>query len=274
MGRDLTREDILGALRRFDPVWSLGSEESRNYDEASQMIHGGLGRILGVGHIATVVADALDRVQPGVYEKYRQPDSEVRQRILQIARELWEIRGIRVPRPTPATSPVVQAALPPPPGTSADTTALIEWLRNVEDQLAQIPPSVRSTTTPVAVDFRAHLSSLVTEYAHSDAPGREKMRDAFSRFRLVLYQLWMFVSEQYVALKEGTDRGSEAMHVALWAESLLDRGTDWRDELLLLRSLRALAAGKGLAIDDAVARAASLSSPETARLLLSVVERG
>lgn len=139
----------------------------------------------------------------------------------------------------------------------------------MNNELSHIPPTVRSTTAEVAIAFREELRSLVDEYGAGDDQRRDEMRSAFSRFRLVQYQLSTFIAEQYMALKSGG--AVKILRRALIGESLLDGGSDWRDELMLLRDLRAVADSVALPFADCVHEAAALSSTRTAEFLLGLL---
>jgi hypothetical protein len=58
------------------------------------------------------------------------------------------------------------------------------------------------------------------------------------------------------------------------AESLLDMGTDWRDELLVLRHARDTAASAGLPFAERAEDAAAASSPRTATFLRAFLAEG
>lgn len=83
------------------------------------------------------------------------------------------------------------------------------------------------------------------------------------------YQLAGFAGRQLAAI--AGPGGKVALRHALLAESLLDQGLDWRDELLLLRDLRERSRTAGLPFDALFAEAAACSSAGTSDFLLGVV---
>ena len=274
MGRPITVSDVHTALLRRDPLGAwLGDGATWTYEDEARLAHAGMKRVSGVGHYAQATADALDQLHPGAFELFRNRDSEFSNRIRRVARDLWDMYGMRLHGPqSPQPSLEVVHPLPPRPRRQPDVdpTALIEWLRQVNDELSRISPNVRSSTADVAIAFREDLWSMVDEYATGDDQHRDEMRSAFSRFRLVQYQLSTFIAEQYMALKSGGT--GESLRYALIGESLLDGGSDWRDELMLLRDLRTLAVSVALPFADCVQEAAALSSPRTAEFLLGLLD--
>ena len=228
-------------------------------------------RILGVGHIWTIVADAIDGLHPGFYREARADQGELRGRLSNVSREAWDRQGGPFLAARPALQPL-EAPPPPAPPVSeliADSDTLTQWLRELELGLeAESDQADRSART-AAKGLREVLPGLVTAYLAASESQREEARLAFSRFRRVLHELGGFAAQQ-VAEVTGT-QGELALRRALLTESLLDLCLDWRDELLLLRDLRQRSRAAGLLFDELVAEAAACSSTRTARFLLGVV---
>ena len=273
MGRQITESDVRTALLHRDPLGAwLGGGATWTYEDEARLAFAGMNRIAGVGHFAQATADALDQLHPGAFEQFRNRGSEFNMRIRRVARDLWDIYGMRLYAPQ-RSRPSLEVVLPIPPRPrlqpDVDSTALIEWLRHVDRELSHIPSSVRSADAGVAIAFREELRSIVDEYGTVDDQSRHEMRSAFSRFRLVQNQLSTFIAEQYMVLKGGGD--VKMLRHALIGESLLDGGIDWRDELMLLRDLRAVAASAALPFADCVHEAAALSGTRTAEFLLGLL---
>jgi hypothetical protein len=150
-----------------------------------------------------------------------------------------------------------------------DIDQLTKWLRSLEEQLSNVPSTMSSRDSETAKLLLAEFPGIVMEYAHATHSQREEMRLAFSRFRLVLYHLSSFASAQSIALDEGD--GNVALRNALLAESLLDKHTDWRDELLMLRDLKTNSEARDLPFPEYLDEAARCSSPETAEFLRSLL---
>jgi hypothetical protein len=270
MGRLLTRDDFQASLTRHDPVgaWS-GGVTSCDYESEAAGAASELGRVLGLGHILTVVADNIDRHHPGFYAASRSDAGAARIASQRIARELWDIHGVLPPRSespageTPGDLPELDTA-----AVAANPGALIDWLRSVEAALTAVPPVDSVLKSDVGTRLLAILPRICDEYAGADATACAAMRDAFSRFRLTLYVLSQFAAMQSQALTSASS-GAELRHL-LMAESLLDMGTDWRDELLMLQNARRRAETSGLPFDRELEEAAVKSSDKTAAFLRGV----
>ncbi len=157
---------------------------------------------------------------------------------------------------------------PPAPAAQlvADSELLTAWLREIEDVLTDRP---RGSVDPrSAAPFQATLPALLDAYGSASDEQRAATRVSFSRFRLVRYQLSSFAIAQYRAVKGSHPR--DAVRHSLMAEALLDGGSDWRDELLLLRDLRQAASDADVPFADLLAEAVRCSGPRSRQLLLSL----
>ncbi len=184
--------------------------------------------------------------------------------------EAWGHRGGPLPLlrpPFPEVAPPGSA--PPVDVMIANPDVLIAWLRGMEPWLQAGFEIADQLARPAGPVLRAVLPELVLAYGDASDEQRQNTRLAFSRFRLALYHLSGFAGQQ--ALLVGGPDGVLALRRALLAESLLDQGTDWRDELLMLRDLRRDSRAAGLPFNGMVAEAASCSTARTAEFLLAVV---
>ena len=88
-------------LLRHDPVaaWPGAGVREDGYADAAELAANSLHDMLGVGHVWTVVADAIDHQYPGFYRAVRSGDQELQRRIGLVAREIWDRHGNIVPRP-------------------------------------------------------------------------------------------------------------------------------------------------------------------------------
>lgn len=279
MGRELTRDDIRESLIRHDPLgaWDPQLRGQSDYTDEAVTARADMTRILGVAHIITIVADALDRSHPGFYAAYRRAETEAVASMRRVGRELWDIHGITisgtvrdgsVARRDPDEAPLPSA--PPVRAIAGNPQLLIEWLRSAEGALRNMPSSESSHRSPVGTLLQRELPVLVDGYAEADAATQEAIRDAFSRFRLVRYRLSDFAGSQYSAIVNAEAEPMTALRRALFAESVLDMGLDWRDELLMLRDLRSASEARGLPFATELEKAAQRSSPATARFLRGV----
>lgn len=255
-------------LLRHDPLaaWPAATPNRDGYEGAAERAGAGLRRMLGLGQVWTVVADALDLQHPGFYRAVRSENPELQRRLGLVARELWDRHGNLHPR-LPSSH---QAPTGPPPDAPAasvliaDPEVLENWLREMEAQLEaerDLPPSERAA----AVAMGALLAEIVDAYFDAADGEREEVRLAFSRFRLCCYQLSRFAGRQHAGLSGPDPAG--ALRRALVAESLLDMQLDWRDELLLIQALKRSAEARGLPYAEMVELAAARSSPRTAHFL-------
>ena len=269
---DITAGWLREVMARYDPLaaWEPGVAHLSDYTAESAKAVAGMRRVLGLGHIWTLVADAIDESHPGFYSAARADQGELRRSLALIAREAWDRHSWMTPR-TRTRLRRPEGALPAaPPATDmvTDATNLELWLRLVEDHLeaeSDVPdPAARVAATV----FRTALPDLVTAYARADEQQREATRAAFSRFLRVRYLLTGFAGEQLAGI--AGPGGEAALRRALLAESLLDQGLDWRDELLLLRDLRERSRAAGLPFDALLAEAAACSSAGTSNFLLGV----
>ncbi|HEV1997015.1 MAG TPA: hypothetical protein VGR61_02655 [Candidatus Dormibacteraeota bacterium] len=267
---EITVDWLREVLVRHDPlgVWQPAGTYQSDYTAESEKAVAGMRRVLGLGHIWTLVADAIDASHPGFYRAARTDQGDLRRSLALIARDAWDQHSWIVPGGrTPLAMP--DGPLPPAPTLISEPATLSEWLRHVEVRLeAESDQTDRNArVTPPA--FRAALPDVVMAYAAASEQQREDTRLAFSRYIRVRYELAGFAGEQ-LARVEG-DGGEIALRRALLAESLLDQGLDWRDELLLLRDLRERARAAGLPFNDLLAEAAACSNERTADFLLQVV---
>jgi hypothetical protein len=251
-------------LERHDPLgaWPPTATLERDYRRVAELAAQDLTRIQGLGHIRVVVSDALDRLHPGLYRAARE-DRELARRLGQVAREIWEAR----PRHSGGVTPADRA----PPATAPpldDEAQLIAWLRDVEGGL-QAEQNAPRERRPVAAAFHSRLPALIETYLAAPDAQREATRLAFSRFRLVLYRVSMFAAAQLSELKG--PHAELALRSALMAESILDLGLDWRDELLLLRDLRRMSESLGLPFEKLLRQAADCSSQRGAAFLMGVL---
>gem|GEM_PF-3009703 len=270
----LTADWLREALVRHDPLgaWAPAGTRSSDYAREAEEAVSGMRRILGVGHIWTIVADAIDGLHPGFYRAARADQGELQGRLSNVSREAWDRQGGPFLAARPALQPLEAPPPPAPPVPEliADSDTLTQWLRELELGLeAESDQADRSART-AAKGLREVLPGLVTAYLAATESQREEARLAFSRFRRVLHELGGFAAQQ-LAEVTGT-QGELALRRALLTESLLDLCLDWRDELLLLRDLRQRSRAAGLLFDELVAEAAACSSTRTAKFLLGVVD--
>jgi hypothetical protein len=255
-------------LLRHDPVaaWSDADARDHGYADAAELAASSLRNMLGVGHVWTVVADAIDRQYPGFYRAVRSGDPELERRIGLVAREIWDRHGNIIPRPT-SVRQVPSGPLPEPPPAPemvAEAGVLEGWLREMEGRLDAervLPVPERQS----AAAMRSVLEGLVEAYSDGSDGEREEARLAFSRFPLCCYQLASFAGIQYAGLL-GPDPARALRH-ALLAESLLDIHFDWRDELLLIQALKQRAETLKLPYSELLELAAARSSSKTADFL-------
>ena len=255
-------------LLRHDPVaaWPGAGVREDGYADAAELAANSLHNMLGVGHVWTVVADAIDHQYPGFYRAVRSGDQELQRRIGLVAREIWDRHGNIVPRP-PSVRQVPSDPPPePPPGPEmvAEAGALEAWLRDMEGRLeaeSVLPVPERQS----AAAMRSVLEGLLDAYSDGSDNEREEARLAFSRFPLCCHQLSSFASSQHAGLL-GLDP-ARALRQALLAESLLDMHVDWRDELLLIQALKQRAETLKLPYSEMLEFAAARSSSRTADFL-------
>ena len=100
---------------------------------------------------------------------------------------------------------------------------------------------------------------VIADYVSASDGQRETIRRAFSGFRWVLWQVSNFAARRSQSL-DGANP-TEALRNALVAESILDLGTDGRDELLSVRELRGKAESAGLPFVALVRQVNAYSSP-------------
>jgi hypothetical protein len=275
----VTADWLQQVLQLHDPLaaWSgAGRPGASDYRQEARLAAADLRAVLGLGHAGTIVADALDRVHPGVYRAIAagKADDELNARLGRIARAIWDYRGLRL-GPAQASSQTPTEPLPETPPVDelvGDDAALVAWLRAIETSLTVEVNPPGSPPGPAASALLAVLPRLVDAYVEADAERRAGLRSAFSRFLRVCYRLHVFAALQ-ARLLDGP-QGEEALRRLLAVESLLDLRLDWRDELLLLRDVRRVAAANGLTFDREIRRAADLSSVETARFLLGLLDAG
>jgi hypothetical protein len=278
-GIGMTADWLRGVLVQHDPlaVWPPTAGSAHDYEREAELALQGAHELQGLRHAQTLVADALDQVHPGIYRDAGQ-NAELAARIGRIAHDIWDWHGQHLRQQ--ARGATTRRTDQPAASTVTELHALtrdlvlhedrlVAWLRNAEAALgdeAAIP--WRERTGVMA--FNAAVPRLIEVY--TDAASEEQrgaIRAAVSRFRLVLYGLSMFAARQWHELPGPDAEG--ALRRALIAESILDLGLDWRDELLMLRDLRQRADSLGLPFEDAVRQAAALSTPRTARFLLGVL---
>lgn len=279
MGRELTRDDIRESLVRHDPLgaWDPQLRGQSDYTDEAVTALADMTRIQGIAHIITIVADALDRSHPGFYVAYRRGETEAVASMRRVGRELWDIHGITIPgklrgvsvaHRDPDEAPLPSA--PPIRAIAGNPQLLMDWLRSAEAALRNVPSSESSRRSPVGTLLQRELPVLVDGYAEADATTREAIRDAFSRFPLARYQLSAFAGSQYSEIVNSEGEPITALRRALSAESVLDMGLDWRDELLMLRDLKSASEARGLPFATEVEKAAQRSSTATARFLRGV----
>jgi hypothetical protein len=234
---------------------------------------------LGLGHIFTLIADSLDQHRPGFYQAAID-NGNVHRRVALAARELWDGRGAHLGQrlgraaSRPLVARAMSPAIPDPPSAEdlvANGDCLSGWLREVEDGLAG-EPNPFSNPGPWTLALRAALPGVVDIYAASEDSKRAAMRLSFSRFRHALHTLSGVVAGELAAIDSADSQG--ALRRGLMAESLLDMGTDWRDELLVLRHARDTAASAGLPFAERAEDAAAASSPRTATFLRAFLAEG
>ena len=261
------------ALVRHDPLgaWAPAGTRSSDYAREAEDAVSGMQRILGVGHIWTIVADAIDGHHRGFYRAAHADQGELRRRLSSVSREAWDRQG----GPFLAARPALRALekrpppTPPVPALIADGDTLTRWLREIELRLEAESDQTDWSARTAARGLREMLPELVTAYLAASMRQREEARLAFSRFHRVRHQLGGFAAQQLADVRG--EQGELALRRALLTESLLDLGFDWRDELLLLRDLRQRSRAAGLPFDELVAEAAACSSAPTADFLLGVV---
>ena len=268
-------------LALHDPLaaWSSQSRSAdADYRQEAELAAHALRHLEGLGHARTLVADVLDSLHPGLYQALAAGDPALERRLNLVAREIWDMHGV-VPKVGPAApqSPEgggsgVDVPAPPVPASEliANSEELTAWLRAVEDILLDLVTGSSSPET--APSFQAALPAILDEYAIASDQKRAAARTSFSRFRLVRYQLSAFAIVQFREV--AGSRRAEAVRLALMAESLLDGGLDWRDELLLLRDLRREALQAGVPFSEILQDAAECSSPQTRAALLSLLNEG
>jgi hypothetical protein len=230
--------------------------------------------MLGLGHVRTVVADALDQIHPGLYQAFAQGDQDLGQRLARVAKDIWDDharhRGRRPRGENQRAAPLAAAPAPPPVAKLvADHDLLTAWLRDVEDRLYTERDAPGREPQSAAAALRGTLPALAEAYDDASDDQRTAIRLAFSRFRRVQHQLSAFAAAQLGAVQGPA--GVAALRQALLVESILDLGLDWRDELLLLRDLRRAAEAAGLPFGDLLRQAAARSSPKTTTFLLGVL---
>jgi len=227
-----------------------------------------LERIHGLGHARDVVADAIDRVHPGFFAAAAREDAtELHRRLAAVAREIWDTHGRVIPARRDRSPRAVDATTRPPVPSINDTDALVGWLRAVEHEL-----DADDVTPPPGLS--EELVAIVDRYEDAPPAQREGARLAVARFRLVRHQLSGVAGAQARILMEASEAdesAARALRRLLFAESLLDGGIDWRDELLVLRDARRHAERLGLPFDATTRAAAEASSARTAQLLLGVI---
>jgi hypothetical protein len=276
MADEVTAARLQEILIRHDPLaaWPPAAWSAHDYRRAAQLAAEGLREILGLGHVRTVVADALDQIYPGLYQAVDQGDRELGQRLGRVAREIWDghARHLgRNPRGENQRAALVTTVPTAPPVADlvADNDILTAWLRDIEERLYAERNVPGRELRSAALALRATLPALADAYFDATDDQRIAMRLAFSRFRRVQHQLSGFAAVQ-LADVQGPG-GVAALRRALLVESILDLGTDWRDELLLLRDLRRKAEAARLPFGELVMQAAARSSPRTTKFLLSVL---
>lgn len=267
MRQPITAASIREILVREDPLatWPA-AKPSRDYEQAAELAASGLHNMLGLGHAWTVVADAIDRQQPGFYQALRAGDPELTRRLGLVAREIWDRHGNLLPRPPRVNAPISR---PPPeplpaPLLVAGPEHLEAWLRVMEAGLEAEGP-LPAPERQFALAMQAVLPELVDEYLAATDAEREAARLSFSRFQRCCHQLSGFAGRQHAGL-EGPDPAA-ALRRALAAESLLDLRLDWRDELLLIQALKRRALALNLPYAKLLERAAACSSDRTADFL-------
>ena len=264
----ITAASIREILVREDPLatWPAAKPDPDGYEQTAEMAASGLQNMLGLGHARTVVADAIDRRQPGFYQALRAGDPELGRRMGRVAHEIWDRHGVLIPRPPRSPGPD-PGAIPEPTPTAvliARPDVLEAWLRSMEaglDAEGALPPPQRHFG-PV---LQAALPGLVDGYLAASDGEREAARLAFSRFQRCCHQLSGFAGRQHAGL-EGPDPAG-ALRQALAAESLLDLHLDWRDELLLVQALKRRAELLNLPYAELLEMAAARSSTLTADFL-------
>jgi hypothetical protein len=254
-------------LSRHDPLgaWPPTASSKRDYALEARLVLQRLRGIQGLSHVRTLVAEALDQVHPGLYGAVEQ-HGELKGRLGRVAQEIRQAPAYRsgVNAVGAAHADPSLAVVTARPASTTDEPGLLAWLRYEEDVLRaeQGPPS---ESCPVAAAFHAELAVVIADYVNASDTQREAVRGAFSGFRWVLWHVSTFAARQLGAL-DGANP-TEALRNALLAESILDLGTDWRDELLSLRELRRKAESAGLPFEALVRQAAAYSSPRTAKFL-------
>jgi hypothetical protein len=279
MAGEMTAGQLQEILVRHDPLaaWPPAARAPRDYHREAQLAAQGLRAMLGLGHVRTVVADALDQIHPGLYQAFYQGDQGDRglgQRLGRVAKDIWDDhgrhRGHRPRSENQRTAPLTAGPAPPPVAKLvADHDLLTAWLRDVEDRLYTERDAPGREPQSAAAALRGTLPALAEAYDDASDDQRTAIRLAFSRFRRVQHQLSAFAAAQLGAVQGPA--GVAALRQALLVESILDLGLDWRDELLLLRDLRRAAEAAGLPFGDLLRQAAARSSPKTTTFLLGVL---
>ncbi len=258
-------------LARHDPLgaWPPTASSNRDYGLAARLVFQRLRGIQGLSHVRTLLAEALDQLHPGLSDAV-QHQGELSVRLGRVAQEIRQapayrsgINAIGVAHADPSLAVVTT-----PPASMTDEAGLLAWLRYEEDVLrAEHRPPTGSG--PVAAAFHAELLVVIAAYISASDTQRETIRRAFSGFRWVLWQVSNFAARQSQSL-DGAN-STQALRNALVAESILDLGTDSRDELLSLRELRRKAESAGLPFEALVRQAAAYSSPRTAKFLSALL---
>ena len=98
MGSPVTADWLQQVRERHDPLaaWSgVGRPGASDYRWEAQLAAADLREVLGLGHARTVVADALGRVHPGVYQAFAAAGvgDELNARLGRVAREIWNRHG-------------------------------------------------------------------------------------------------------------------------------------------------------------------------------------
>ena len=279
---DATTDWVRGVLVRHDPGGAWSHEPrllADDYAPESQAVAQHLSSVLGLGHIFTLIADAIDQRRPGFYQASA-VNADIQRRVAAAARELWDGRsarlGLRLGQalPRPLVAGVTTPTIPDAPLSQkliADGELLTGWLREVENGLTG-EPNPFSDPGPWSIALRAALPDIVDAYAVAPESERVAMRLAFSRFRRALHSLSGLVAGALATL-DSSD-AERSLRRGLMAESLLDLGTDWRDELLVLRDARRRAAAAQLPFAKLAEEAAAASSARTATFLRNFLAEG
>jgi hypothetical protein len=254
-------------LAHHDPLgaWPPTASSNRDYGLEARLVFQRLRGIHGLSHVRTLLAEALDQLHPGLSGALEQ-QGELRVRLGRVAQEIRQAPAYRsgINSVGAAHADPSLAVVTAPPASMTDEPGLLAWLSYEEDVLRaeQGPPT---DGWPVAAAFHAELLAVIAAYVSASDTQRETIRRAFSGFRWVLWQVSNFAARQSQSL-DGANP-TEALRNALVAESILDLGTDSRDELLSVRELRGKAESAGLPFEALVRQAAAYSSPRTAKFL-------